>query len=896
MNAHRPPSLADRFLEWFCDPYLIEDLQGDLYEIYEANAPKGKFKADSLYWWLVLRSLRWSAIKKNQKLKNSGIMISTNNFKVAFRVLWRDRFNTTINLFGLTIGITCFILLGLFVKQELSYDQFHTKKDRTYRLLLNEDYGDGRTFFNATTPLRFESMMEENFPEVEKGVQYMRRTHLVGRGDNRINEPIAVISPDFFEVFDFELLYGDPIMPFPSGKSGVLLSSNYAKKYFGNEDPIGNTLAIQVHEEIRDFKVEGVFKNLPKESSFQFDIALSTEMSRDFYDESSFTAWFDIIPETYILLKEGEQATSVNNKMQDVVMGQLGDTQYGGNKVERDQYNILLQPLTDIHLNAEIPLGYAPVGNPQYVAILGVIGLLVIIIACINYATLSIGQSLKRAKEVGVRKVLGAFNSSLKAQYLVEGSIITILAMTVGVALSYLLVPTFNTLTGTDLVMTFQWWYPLSYLALAIAIGVVSSIYPAFFYSKFKAATILHSGSSSSEKLKVRKGMVVFQFVITVFLISTALLIRKQVAFLQTKDLGIDYNAIVSVELSPDPSSQTISQVTASAMDNGQLLKSALLKHPEITEIGMGSHVFGSNGWALYGINDNNDNFKRFRLIVVDPDYLDLFGISVSEGRSFEPENTFDQRQGVLLNPAAVELFELEDPIGQRLPNDDFGDHQVLGVTEDFHFSSLHSVIEPLVIVQSPTPILQGISDLDLSDSIVPKLVFRYNGSNLTQATDILRAEWESVFPNESWNYEFVDERIRSQYESEARMNKLITVATILSIVIALLGLLGLSLLVVNSKVKEIGIRKVMGASVFSIFKLLAKSFAIQILVAISLSVPLTLLLMNRWLENFAYRTSIGPGLFIISGLFAIIIAALVISYHSIRAARFNPVDSLRSE
>ena len=896
MTEPQPPFLADRLLTWFCDPYLIEDLQGDLYELYQQALPKGKLKADSLYWWLVFRSFRWSALKKNQKLKNSGIMITRNNFKVAFRVLWRDRFNTAINLFGLTIGITCFILLGLFVKQELSYDQFHGKKDRIYRLLLNEDYGDGRTFFNATTPLRFESMMEENFPEVEKGVQYIRRTHLVGRGTDRIHEPIGVISPDFFQVFDFELLYGEAEKPFVSGRSGVLLSANYAKKYFGNADPIGKTIAIQIHEDIRDFKVDGIFKNIPKESSIRFDIALSTEMNRDFYDESSFTAWFDIIPETYILLGEGERSETVDDKMQDVVLGQLGDTQYGGGQVERDQYNILLQPLTDIHLNADIPLGYAPVGNPQYVGILGVIGLLVIIIACVNYATLSIGQSLKRAKEVGVRKVLGAFNASLKAQYLIEGVIITTLAMTVGAGLSYLSVPTFNSLTGTDLVMTFEWWYPFVYLALAIIIGVISSIYPAFFYARFKAATILHAGSNSAEKLKVRKGMVVFQFAITVFLISTSLLIRQQVAYLQTKDLGIDYDAIVSVQLNPDPASQTISEVTASAMANGQLLKSGLQKHPEITDIGMGSHVFGTNGWAHYGINDNNDNFKRFRLLVVDPQYLALFGIDVTAGRSFEPNNTFDQRQGVLLNPAAVKLFEMEDPVGKRLPNDNFGDHQVLGVTEDFHFSSLHYAIEPLVIVQSPTPILQGISDLDLADNIVPKLVFRYSGSNLTNATDMLRSEWESIFPNESWNYEFVDEQIRSQYESEARMNKLITVATILSIVIALLGLLGLSLLVVNSKVKEIGIRKVLGASVYSIFNLLAKGFVIQIIVAIVLSVPLSLFLMNRWLENFAYQTSIGPELFVVSGVFALIIAGIVITLHALKAARFNPVDSLRSE
>lgn len=891
----QPPKYADRFLEWFCDPYLLEDLQGDLYEIYIQKSTRGKLKADILYWWMVIRSFRPSALRRNHKLKKSGLMITKNNFKIAWRVLLRDKFNTSINLLGLTIGITCFLLLGLYVKQELSYDQFHAKKDRIHRLLLNEDYGDGRTFYNATTPLRFESMLEENFPEIERGVQYIRRTHLIGRGEKRINEPVAVISPDFFKMFDFNLLFGSEDQPF-SSKSGVLLSREYAQKYFGEIDPIGKALPIQINEEIRDFVVDGVFDDIPKESSIQFDIALSSEMQTDLYSERAFTAWFNIVPETYILLDEGVDPASLDDKIQDLIMSFMADMDMGGEPIQRGQYNIEFQPLTDIHLNPDVPLGYAPVGNPQYVGILGAIGLLVIIIACINYATLSIGQSLKRAKEVGVRKVLGAFGSALTTQYLIEGILLTLIAMIIGVLIAYLMVPTFNLLTGTDLVLEFEWWHVFMYLGLAVLIGFASSIYPAMIHSRFKAVSVLHGGGQSAEKVKARKGMIVFQFIITVFLISTSLLIRKQVSYLQNKDIGIKYDAVVSANLNPSPEAQRIPELTSTAMQNGELLKARLEKYPEITQIGMGSHVFGSNGWAHYGFNDREGNFKRFRLLVADPEYLSLFNIQVKEGRLFEPGNTLDERQGVLLNPAAVELLELENPVGAQLPNDDFGDHQILGVTEAFHFSSLHSSIEPLVIVQNPMPILMGISDLDINDSFIPKLVFRYKGSNLLDATDILQQEWEATFPNERWNYEFVDEKIKSQYESEARMNKLITVATILSIVIASLGLLGLSLLVVNSKVKEIGIRKVMGASPVSIFRLLAKGFSIQIGIAIVLSVPITVLLMNKWLDNFAYRTDIGVGLFIVSAIASILIAGIVIVYQTARASRVNPVESLRTE
>lgn len=893
---NQPPKWADRLLEWYCDPFLLEDLQGDLHEVYYAKSASGDKLAGLLYWWLVFRSFRWSAIKKTQRLKNSGFMITKNNFKIAWRVLIRDKFTSLINLLGLTIGITCFLLLEMYVQQELSYDQFHSKKDRIYRLILKEDYGDGRIFHNSTVPLRFESMMEENFPEVEEAVQYIRRSHLVGRGEGRINEPVGLISEDFFQVFDFQLIHGECQNPFSSGKNGVLLSREYARKYFGDSDPIGASLPILVNDEIRDFIVDAIFEDIPKQSSIQFDIALSYELSRDIYSDRAFLAWFNIIPETYVLLKNENQLSAVNNKMQDVVLSQLGDAEYGGGKIERDQYNINLQPLTDIHLNPDIPLGYAPVGNPQYVAILGMIGFLVIIIACINYAMLSVGQSLKRAKEVGVRKVLGAFGSSLRSQYLMEGILITIVSMTIGVLLTYLLVPTFNLLTGTDLVLGFAWWYPIVYLIVAIIIGIISSIYLAFIHSRFKAVTVLHGGGNASEKIKARKGIIIFQFIITVFLISTSLLIRKQVNYLQEKDIGVNYDAVISVNLFPDPEAQRIVEITETAMENGEILKSKLSQRPEISQVGMGSHVFGSNGWAHYGFNDKEGNFKRFRLLVADPAYLDLFDVKVAEGRLFEEGNTLDQRQGVLLNPAAAELMELENAVGAQLPNDEFGDHQILGVTEDFHFSSLHSSIEPLVIVQNPLPILMGISDLDINDSFVPKLVFRYQGQNLLEATKLLQEDWEASFPNERWNYEFVDERIKSQYENEARMNKLITVSTILSIVIASLGLLGLTLLIANSKVKEIGIRKVMGASIFSIFKLLARSFTVQILIAIIASIPLTIWLMNNWLENFAYRIPLGIDLFIVSSLAAIVVAALVIGYHTLRASRVNPVESLRNE
>ncbi len=352
-----PPQWSTRFLNWFCDPELVEDLEGDLLELFVTYESRwGTFRARWLYSWLVFRSLRLSAIRKNDFFKNSINPMVLKNFKIALRVLWKDKFNTAMNLLGLTIGIFCFLLLGSYVKHELSFDRFHDKKDRLYRSWLREDYGEGKVFFNSTSPLRFESLFEDNFPEVEAAVQYDRVNCLVGEGEDRINEQVAKVSPDFFDVFDFPLIYGDPSTVLHD-KHQLLLSESYVEKYFGNTDPLGQTLTMQVAGESRKFNVSGVFQEVPATSSMQFDILISNANDRDIYGDGALTAWFLVAPETYVLLKEGAAITSMEEKMQDVVLSQMGDASYGEDAMQRDQYNIGFQKLTDIHLDPSIPLG-----------------------------------------------------------------------------------------------------------------------------------------------------------------------------------------------------------------------------------------------------------------------------------------------------------------------------------------------------------------------------------------------------------------------------------------------------------------------------------------------------------------------------------------------------------
>lgn len=505
MHPH-PPKWPDRFLSWYCNPELLEDLQGDLHELFYRTYDAGQQrKARWLFSWLVLRSLRWSVIKRQKQHKNSLYNMTWNNFKIAFRVLWRDKVNTSLNLLGLTIGITCFMLLGTHVRQELSYDHFHSKKDRIYRSWLKEDYGEGKVFFNSETPLRFEDLFETEFPAVETAVQYRTVSNLVGRGENRVNEQMAIISPEFFDVFDFTVAYGNQEQILPDQNS-LILSERYAQKYFGNDNPIGRTLGIQLGSEIRDFTITAVFQNMPYESSIKFDMALSNAINKDIYGERTLNAWFNIAPETYVLLREGTSITAVEDKVQDVVMSYLGE------QVTRGQYQIGFQPLTDIHLNPDIPQGIAPVSNPQYVLILGAIGLLVLIMACINYTTLSAGQSLKRTLEVGMRKVLGAGRGTLIQQYLSESILLAFAAMLIGTAIALLIIPTFNRLAGTEILFTFEWWHLLAYAVIGLLIGLIAGGYPALIISGFKIINVLKGSGRSVGGNSVRKGLIVVQF------------------------------------------------------------------------------------------------------------------------------------------------------------------------------------------------------------------------------------------------------------------------------------------------------------------------------------------------------------------------------------------------
>lgn len=883
-----PPKWADRFLAFYCKEEFLEEIQGDAHELFERRAMKSLLKARLAFIWDVLRFFKLSNIKTSNKVNSNFITMTRNNFKIAARVLWKQKVNTALNIGSITIGMACFILLSLYIKQELTFDKFHEKGERIYRTWTKEDYGEGQVFYYTNSPLPLAPTLEANIPDVEATIQVDYFTNLVGQEtDNRINERMAVVSPNFFNVFSFKLLKGNTSNPLDAANQ-VVLSERYAQKYFGDTEAIGKEIYIEFGEDIEPFVVSAIVENTPQNTGFQLDMVIS---NFERYDSRRYQAWFNIAPETYVLLKDNSEATVVEAKFPDMINTVIGEQLDGG------KYILGLQPLEDIHLNADFPTGNMPVGNIAYVYVLGTVGFLVLIIACINYTTLSTGQSIKRAKEVGVRKVVGAQRNGLVWQYLTESILISIIATSLGLLFAYLVVPTFNVLVGTSLVIPLDAMSLLGFLGLAVFVGLMTGVYPAFVLSNIKLINVLRGFATSSRSAGwMRKALMGFQLFLTFFLISSSILMKKQLNYLQYADKGYNYEAMVSVPLYANPGSGGLVGQVNSAMENGQMLQTALEQNTQLSNFGMGSHVFGANGWVQLGFESKYDTYLEFNLLIVDPHYLEAFDIEMLDGTNFNEDISLHKSQGVILNEQAAEYFRLENPLGEKLPGDAFGDHIIIGVVKDFNFENMKNEIGPLVIVQNPQPLFEGISDFNVSDNPTPKLVFKYNGSSLTDVGTILSDEWNELFPNQELNFSFVEQRLQQQYEEESRVNKMAGLATLISIMIAAFGLLGLTILLVNAKMKEIGIRKVLGASPKTILAILMNHFIVQLVIAFLVSIPVTWYLMNQWLNDFAYRTAIGVDPFLSSAGLTLVIIMLVLGYHALRAARMNPIKSLRTE
>ncbi len=888
---NQPPKYALRFLEWYCPSFLHEGIEGDLVEQFEVDLPRvGIRKARLRFTMNVIRFFRPSILLRN-KFPNSFLQNSMfkNYIKIAFRSLWKSKAHSMINIFGLGLGITCCILISLFVRDEMTFDRFHSKADRIYRVYAKEDWGENQQFFNTVTPFPMGPALKDNLPEVESQVRLVSANAQVKMGEKQFNESMTVAGKDFFHVFDFKIVNGTQDKVF-EGQSNVVLSESMAVKYFGDSDPINKTISIQVGENFEEFTVKAVAKNAPINSSIQFGIIISELNLPKVVGERILTTWFNIQPETYILLNEGVNPKSIESKFPSIFKAALGEDDF-----KQSKYTAGLQPLTDIHLNVDYPVGIAPVSNPKYSYILAAIAILILVVACINFVTLSIGRSMKRAKEVGIRKVVGALRAQLITQFVGEAILVTLMAMILGVCLAAIDLSLFNELAGKQLVFSFDSFLVMVVGSLLLIIGLISGSYPAFILSSFQPISILKGAVQGSARQNLRKVLVGVQLMLSIFLVSSTMLMREQLNFIQNKDMGFNKDQLVVVKLIAGQSGRLTDRVNR-GFEKAEQFKIELAKYPEILSSCGSSHDFGNGNWTNVGYTDDKNTYRTFNLNVVDDEYIPMLKMQMIAGRNFSDESLTDKRRSVIVNEAFAKEYGWTDPIGKRIPGKNFLEHEVIGVVKDFNYSSLYAKVQPLVMVEDPSIIFKGIENVNIDNSPIPKLLVRLKAGATSAGLDRLKEVWSKIAGEEEMSFAFADQSMAKQYKSDQNLGKIVSIAAVLAIVIASLGLYALASLAMQNRTKEISIRKVMGANQNSLLVLLSKEYIILIAVCLIISVPITWYLMSNWLSTFEYHVSIGAGIFLMAGGISMLIAIATISYQTLKTVWTNPVKSLKYE
>ncbi len=783
-----------------------------------------------------------------------------------------------INISGLAVGVSCFILIALYVKNEFSYDRFHSNADSIYRVWQYENYGPKEDFLNTTTPVSMMNVLKSNYPEIEAGSRVFRFNALVKRNESEFNETVRAVDPSFFQLFDFELQKGNTSTPF-SSTNEIILSESSAKKYFGEEDPIGKTLSLEFNEEIKFFEVSAIVSNPPQESSIQFEMLVSLENEALFFSERARESWFNVAVESYLLLKPNQSPAQLEAKFPAIIKQYLGDN------YEEDTFFLHLQPITEIHLDPSLPSGLEPVSNPRYAYVMGTIGFLILLLACINFVTLAVGRSFSRATEVGVRKALGAFRKQIVYQFWGEALLTTLMSVLFGILLAVLFQDTFNSLTGKQLYINFDGGFWVITVGLIAFIALIAGIYPSIVLSKYNPIQVLRSTSVKGASMGLfGRSLIVTQFVASIIMLIGTLVIGRQIDFLVNKDLGYQTDAIVVV-----PTNMSGDEANTFS----ELYVAEVKKQPEVAAASWSTLSFAENGWINAGFTDGKNSYREFAVNIVDPGFLETHDIQIIEGRDFLLGSASDAQNGVLVNETFVKRFGLQNPIGK--PYDKF-DIKIIGVMKDFNFESLNKGVEPLLLTINPDPIFEHSENLELQHTTQPRISVRLKAQNTTAGIAMLKNLWEKTNPAQEFEYSFLDEALSAQYQNELRSKSIVNIASILSLFIACMGLFGLATLTVARRTSEIGIRKVMGADVLDIVGMISKDFVKLVLIAILFAFPIAWWAMHEWLQGFAYHVGVSWWIFVLAGSIVVVITLITVSFQSIRASMANPVKSLRTE
>jgi putative ABC transport system permease protein len=792
-----------------------------------------------------------------------------NYVKIALRNIRRHKGFSIINIFGLAVGMTVCLLMLMYVVHEISYDNFHKKKDRIYRVIT--DWGDegNKMKFAGTMPAIGPALNAE-IPEVEVAarVRFNNEMIVLDSENEKFKESgIYHVDPEVFRIFDWELLAGDEASALADPFS-IVISQKIARKYFGSQDPLGKTLNINDHL----YKITGVMKDLPANTHLRCEILVSysTLLSLGQYPEQPWTAWGDDL--TYFVLRKNSRLDDVSDKLNDLLFQNTG-------KWFTDKMNLRLQPLSAIHWDRESRGDDDIKGNIVYVYLFLSAAILVLIIACFNFMNLSTSRYLDRMKEIGVRKVVGANRNQLIKQFLVESLLVAAVSMIMGIALFNILNShLYSYLQASFISGTSQFQYLLGIVVLmVIIVGLVAGSYPAWFMSRFHPAEVLTKKiMKGHSKLSFRNVMVVLQFAISIVLILGTITIFQQINFMKNTDLGFDKEDVV-LSYFPITNPQ--------AKEKYAVLKNEFLKHQGVIGVTGVYTVPGINSQYNMGVTKKGEKTEEqytIQALPADFGFVKSMGLDLIAGRDFSEDYSLDSQESVILNETAVKMFGFENPIGEKLLILGNKEVTIIGEVKDFHVKSLHNEISPMMIYIDPKFYLLMATKI------------RSENSEATLA--YLGNVWKTVLGEQEFSYKYMKDAYFSFYEAEEKTGKLISIFTGLALFVSCLGLFGLASFVTNKKVKEIGIRKVLGATVPGITILYSKEFTKWVIISNIVAWPIGFYLINIWLKNFAYRIGLTPLPFVLSGAAALLIAWITVGFHAFKAAMVNPVDFLRSE
>ena len=796
-----------------------------------------------------------------------------NYFTIALRSLLKQKGYAFINIFGLAVGLTCFILVSLLIRHELSYDTFHEHADRIYRVV-KEDPGYqylGSNHF-AVTPAPLTGALMDEFPEVEFATYIETINFLLTHDDKRFYESGIHATEHFFDVFSFKFVLGNPETALREPNS-ILLTESLARKYFGNENPVGRTLTVTRSRDRVEMHVVGIVEDAPRNSHFSFNYIISAVSDPDF--ERLSTHWDSNNIYTYALLRPDHDEAAFASGLLALAQKKLIQYEYyQENPDEITQY--YPQLLTDIHLHSDINFEVGANGDLRYIYLFSAIGFLILLIACINYINLATARSASRGMEVGVRKAMGAQRVQLIGQFIGEAVIRSVLALVVAIGAVQLLMPIFNELTGRSISsgLAESGWMWIMLLVIGLFVGIASGSYPALLISSLHPAHVMKSGGGLKKgKGWLRNALVVVQFTITITLIVCTLVIQQQLHFIKHANTGVDRDQVVSIRVRD-----------RSVPEKYDALKRSIEQFPNVLAV-------SASYYEPYRINSQTTTREwegamdgqqvSIHHTSVREGYLEMFDIQLVEGNDFSPVNGTGELRPILINETLKRQLGWEEAVGKTFTINRV-EGRVIGVMKDFNFQPFHQKMEALALYPNTERFT--------------RLLVKLQGENVPETLSFLEETMAAFSPSYPFEFHFVDDAYNQMYLTEVRLGTLFSYFTMLALCIACLGLLGLATFTVYQRTKEIGIRKVLGASLTNILVMLSKDFTRLVVIAFLISSPIAYIMMREWLQDFAYRTSLDWTTFLVAGLGALFMAWLTVCYQSIRAAIANPVDSLRSE